>query len=82
MGQCGIRTLANPRTCVLARAHGMPIPDAIEGFPAAPAALDAAIQIGFQGAGHTSGNVVCWLPDQRVLFGGCLLKSITSQDLD
>jgi hypothetical protein len=36
----------------------------------------------FQGAGHTSGDVVCRLPDQRVLFGVCLLKSITSQDLD
>jgi glyoxylase-like metal-dependent hydrolase (beta-lactamase superfamily II) len=31
--------------------------------------------------GHTRDNIVVWLPRQRVLFGGCFLKSVTSADL-
>jgi len=33
------------------------------------------------GAGHTTDNVVAWLPKQGVLFGGCLIKSLDSQSL-
>ena len=28
------------------------------------------------GAGHTRDNVVAWLPEEKVLFGGCLVKEI------
>jgi hypothetical protein len=31
----------------------------------------------FPGAGHTRDNLAVWLPQQRVLFGGCFLKSVT-----
>ncbi len=30
----------------------------------------------FPGAGHTSDNVVGWVADDQVLFGGCLVKAI------
>ncbi len=33
------------------------------------------------GPGHTTDNVVVGLPKQRVLFGGCLIKSLDSQSL-
>jgi glyoxylase-like metal-dependent hydrolase (beta-lactamase superfamily II) len=33
------------------------------------------VELSFPGAGHTADNVVVWLPDQGVLFGGCLLKA-------
>jgi metallo-beta-lactamase class B len=33
------------------------------------------------GAGHTTDNVVAWLPKQQILFGGCLVKSLDSQSL-
>jgi len=29
----------------------------------------------FPGAGHSMDNIVTWLPDEKILFGGCLLKS-------
>lgn len=35
----------------------------------------------FPGAGHTSDNIVVWFPQARVLYGGCLVKSIESQGL-
>jgi metallo-beta-lactamase class B len=31
---------------------------------------------GYFGAGHTSDNIVTYLPGQKVLFGGCLIKAV------
>ncbi|WP_445772696.1 DIM/SIM/IMP family subclass B1 metallo-beta-lactamase [Shewanella sp.] len=33
------------------------------------------------GAGHTVDNLVVWLPKQQILFGGCLIKSLSSRTL-
>jgi metallo-beta-lactamase class B len=35
----------------------------------------------FAGAGHTKDNIVVWLPDEKVLFGGCLVKDSGAQTL-
>ena len=32
------------------------------------------------GAGHSVDNIVTWLPDERILFGGCLIKSLSATD--
>ena len=33
------------------------------------------------GPGHTADNIVVWIPDQEILFGGCLVRSATSTQL-
>lgn len=33
------------------------------------------IEVFYPGAGHSLDNVVVWLPKQRILFGGCFVKS-------
>jgi len=33
------------------------------------------------GTAHTTDNVDAWLPKQRILFGGCLVKSLDAQSL-
>ncbi len=30
----------------------------------------------FFGEGHTSDNIVLWIPSERTLFGGCMIKSL------
>ena len=35
----------------------------------------------YPGAGHTVDNIVIWLPDYKILFGGCLIKSMGSINL-
>ncbi|WP_242921599.1 subclass B1 metallo-beta-lactamase [Pontibacter liquoris] len=54
--------------------------------PALPA--DTTIRIGgqqvqvyFPGAGHAPDNVVVYLPRQKVLFGGCLVKDAAAKSL-
>lgn len=33
------------------------------------------IEVFYPGAGHAKDNVVVWLPKQKVLFGGCLIRA-------
>lgn len=35
----------------------------------------------YPGPGHTSDNIVVWLPQYKILFGGCIIKSAESKDL-
>ncbi|MEM9024143.1 MAG: subclass B1 metallo-beta-lactamase, partial [Bacteroidota bacterium] len=49
---------------------------------------DTVFQVGqhqfrtyFPGAGHAPDNLVVWLPSQKVLFGGCLVKSARATNL-
>ena len=42
---------------------------------------DVAIEVYYPGPGHTKDNITVWLADDRVLFGGCLIKSKESTDL-
>ena len=34
------------------------------------------LQAYYPGAGHTKDNIVVWLPKDKILFGGCLVKSL------
>ncbi|WP_062058075.1 KHM family subclass B1 metallo-beta-lactamase [Cellvibrio sp. OA-2007] len=36
--------------------------------------LNKKIEVFYPGAGHTSDNVVVWLAEQKILFGGCFVK--------
>jgi len=79
--KAGVRTLAHPLTCVLARAHGLPVPEPIADFDGGHHDIGPDLQLYFPGAGHTRDNVVAWCPRQQILFGGCLIKSSTSPSL-
>lgn len=35
----------------------------------------------YPGAGHTSDNIVIWLPQKKLLYGGCFIKSTEATDL-
>jgi len=39
------------------------------------------VEVFYPGAGHTRDNIVVWLPAQRVLFGGCLVKADSAESL-
>lgn len=45
------------------------------------ALTDHAIEIFYPGAGHSIDNIVVWLPEPKILFGGCLVKSLQSKGL-
>ena len=36
----------------------------------------------FAGEGHTKDNIVIWFDNEKILYGGCLVKSIVAKDLE
>ncbi|MDF2519709.1 MAG: Beta-lactamase [Clostridia bacterium] len=39
-----------------------------------------SLEVFYPGEGHTSDNITVWFPEYKVLFGGCLIKSVESKD--
>lgn len=42
---------------------------------------DMDIEIFYPGEGHTSDNITVWFPQYKILFGGCLIKSLESDNV-
>jgi len=42
---------------------------------------DAGLEVFYPGEGHSADNIVVWIPQYKVLFGGCLVKSMDSKGL-
>jgi len=77
----GIASIGLDKTRELALAAGVEAPR--QGF-AGERRLKAGgreLELFYPGPGHTVDNVVVWLADERVLFGGCLLKSADAPSL-
>lgn len=43
---------------------------------------DKTFETYYAGPGHTKDNIVIWFNDQKVLYGGCLVKSIDARNLE
>jgi metallo-beta-lactamase class B len=76
----GIPTYGNPVTIGLALDCGFRAPRPLHEVEKHPHRL-GSVEVFFPGEGHTIDNIVTWIPDDRVLFGGCLLKATTAPDL-
>ncbi len=76
----GIPAFGNPLTIGLALDNGLSAPRALHDVEKRPRRL-GPVEVFYPGEGHTLDNVVAWIPGDRVLFGGCLVKSTTAPDL-
>ena len=54
---------------------------AIDGLTAGKVVDRAGLKICYPGPGHTSDNIVVYVPGDQVMYGGCFLKSVTSATL-
>ncbi len=43
--------------------------------------VDGVINVFYPGAGHTQDNIVVWLPKEKILYGGCFVKSLGAKTL-
>lgn len=43
--------------------------------------LDGKLEVFYPGGGHAQDNIVIWLPEPKVMFGGCFVKSAKSKTL-
>ncbi|NNF16311.1 MAG: subclass B1 metallo-beta-lactamase [Gammaproteobacteria bacterium] len=76
----GVTVYAHPVTRRLALEYGMPVPDEIlTGLtkPGSTAKIQG-LEFFYPGPGHTVDNLVAWLPEQRILFGGCAVRALAA----
>ena len=76
-----IESYANQMTIDIAKTKNLPIPS--HGFKDSLNLQlgDKLIKCYYLGAAHTLDNIVTWIPSEQILFAGCMVKSINSQDL-
>lgn len=76
-----IVSYANQMTIDIARRKNLPVP--AHGFKdSIMLYLDnKVIRCYFLGAAHSLDNVVVWIPSEKILFPGCMIKSLKSTDL-
>jgi metallo-beta-lactamase class B len=82
LAEAGIPVLALGRTRELAQKAGHTIlPIAVAELETKPYRDPDGFELYFPGAGHTPDNIVVNFPAHFLVFGGCLVKSVTSADL-
>lgn len=77
----GVNSLANSLTVAKCRELQFPVPS--ESFTGSKVFdfYGEKVECRYFGPGHSFDNIVVWLPDEKILFGGCLIKSIGSTGL-
>ena len=77
----GIESYANQRTIDIARAKRLAVP--VHGFVDSLQLKlgDKVIRCYYPGAAHSLDNIVVWIPSEKILFPGCMVKSLNSTDL-
>jgi len=77
----GATSYALDKTIALARKDRLPVPQVPFKLRTAVRCGTEIILLGYPGPGHTTDNIVAWMPKLQVLFGGCLIKSLDEQSL-
>jgi metallo-beta-lactamase class B len=77
----GVQSFANEITIQKCKETGMPVPHTpfTDSLHFTFHGID--IHCHYFGGGHTVDNIVVYLPKQRILFGGCLIKSLSARDI-
>lgn len=79
--ETGVKSYANQMTIDIAREKSLPLPD--YGFKDS-----LTVKLGnmdlccyYPGGGHSADNIVVWIPSEKILFGGCMVKSVKAKGL-
>lgn len=76
--KAGVRVVSTPLTAQKTVQAGHELPEGILPNDTTFTIGQVPIRAYFPGAGHTSDNIVVWLPNQRILHGGCFVKSVAA----
>ena len=74
--KAGVRVVSTPLTAQKSVKLGYESPDGILSNDTTFIIGQEPIRCYFPGEGHTADNIVVWLPNQQILHGGCLVKSV------
>ena len=76
-----IDSYANQMTIDIARNKNLPVPD--HGFKDSLQLMlgDKSINCYYLGAAHSMDNIVVWIPSEKILFAGCMIKNVNARNL-
>lgn len=75
----GVGVYASQKTIALATADSVPIPDLSFAKTLTLKAGEIETITQFLGEGHTIDNVVSYVPAERSMFGGCMIKALEAK---
>lgn len=78
--KAGIKSYAHELTCEIAASKNLPVPEF--GFKDSLIinSGDKEIVCKYFGAAHTIDNIVVWIPEEKILFGGCMVKALSANN--
>ncbi|MCO7546846.1 PST family subclass B1 metallo-beta-lactamase [Pseudomonas nitrititolerans] len=80
LNSISVPTYASARTNALLKQNGKAL--ATETFDDAPLwLLEGKVEVFYPGAGHSVDNLVVWLPEQKLLNGGCFVRAAAAGTL-
>jgi metallo-beta-lactamase class B len=79
--EAGVVCYALPYTADWGERQGWARPDSLLSTEQVISIGSRTVTTWFPGAGHSPDNLVVWLPDEKILHGGCLVKSEESQSI-
>lgn len=71
----GIPFFAHPLTIQLGKNEGTPLPEPIRELKAGDAITISNVEVFYPGPGHSEDNLVVWVPQAKVIFGSCAIRS-------
>lgn len=77
----GIKTFTTKKTDEISRKNGEKRADYLIQSDTNFNFGNYSFQTYYPGVGHTSDNIVLWFPNQKILYGGCFIKSTDAVDL-
>ena len=75
LAERGIPLYAHPLSIPLALGKGLPEPRSVGHLKPGGAVEFGAVEVFYPGPAHTVDNIMVWLPESRLLVGGCAVKS-------
>lgn len=79
----GIPVWSHPMTQRLSAEAGNPVPPhALAGIDeAGTTAAFGVVEVLYPGGGHARDNIMVWLPEQKMLYGGCAVRELATDNL-
>lgn len=75
LAEHGIPFVAHPLTLSLGDKQGLPLPEALTEFASNDMLKIANLDVFYPGPGHSRDNLVVWIPEAKLLFGSCAVRS-------
>lgn len=81
LAKAGIPSFGLAKTAEILKGKGMPGLKPLPKLDTRPWTGPGKLEVRYPGPGHAPDNLVVWVPSAKLLYGGCLVKSVTAQGL-